>query len=99
MAPLGRAVAAGLLPWHLHRANSDGAELNYQCVVVVAADGAGLAAAHRRVEAAVAGSEPIRSQGRESAIGWEGTCTEMNQKQVQGVVLNGWYAARRNRST
>ena len=56
---------------------------------MVEADGAGLAVAHRRVEAAVAGSELIRSQGRANAIGQERTCTEMNQKQVQGVVLNG----------
>jgi hypothetical protein len=51
--------------------------------VVAAADGAGLAAARRRVEAAVAESELIRSQEGENAIGPEGTCTEVKKRKVQ----------------
>ena len=80
VAPLGRAVPAGLLPWRLHRVDLDGAELKSQYVAVMsAADGAGLAGAHRRVKAAVAESELVRSQEeRVNAIGPEGTCTGMN---------------------
>jgi hypothetical protein len=97
VGPLGRAAAA-LLPWRLHRADSDEAE---QYFAVAAADGAGLAGAHRRVKAAAAESPELGlSQEGVNAIGPEEKCTEMNSKQLPGIVLNGWWnAARGIRST
>jgi hypothetical protein len=83
VAPLGRAAAAALLPWRLHRADWDEAE---QYFAVVAADGVGLAGAHRREMGAAAESELGLSQERVNAIGSEERCTEM---QLPGVVLNG----------
>ena len=78
VAPLGRAVPAGLLPWRLHRVDLDGAELKSQYAAVTAVDGAGLAGAHKRVKAAVVESELVRSQEGVNAIGPVGTYTEMN---------------------
>lgn len=66
----------------------------------MAADGAGLAGAHRQVKAAAAESELVRSQERvkNGAIHPEDVCTEMKQL-LPGVVQNGWVAARGIRST